>query len=128
MRISDWSSDVCSSDLGAAQLLGGALPAAPGRRLDSELVRAGEALLLREDRQALGVERGGEGLGDGDHLGGISGAVVAPVDEREGQGRRLRRVEVGGQAGIGNGVEPLRSEERRGGEVCVSQCRYWGWA
>src|SRR3546814_2795198 len=60
----DRQADAAGEEAGAAQLLGGVLPAAPGGRLDGELVRAGEALLLGEDRQALGVERGGKGLGD----------------------------------------------------------------
>src|SRR3546814_6765712 len=41
MRISDWSSDVCSSDLGAGAARGGALPLVPGLRHQDREERAG---------------------------------------------------------------------------------------
>src|SRR3546814_20767944 len=94
MRISDWSSDVCSSDLVVLALVGGQAadeePAAPGPR-------ASEVL-------------GDDGVG-----GGEAGVEV------EQQGRDLhRRVAELGQLG---GVERRRSEARRVGKECVSTCR-----
>src|SRR3546814_152821 len=49
MRISDWSSDVCSSDLGRADLL---------RRIDAEKARADAAEKSRRELEALVQERG----------------------------------------------------------------------
>src|SRR3546814_15011047 len=49
MRISDWSSDVCSSDLGRADLL---------RRIDAEKARADAAEKYRRELEALVQERG----------------------------------------------------------------------
>src|SRR3546814_20308076 len=101
MRISDWSSDVCSSDLEpAAQTRGKprgmaagwwALEGCPG-------VRAGVA------------SDGWWGGGAADHeLGGED--VVGDLG-----GRR--------RAGVG-GVGFTRSEERRVGNECVRTCRSW---
>src|SRR3546814_15504216 len=51
----DRQADAAGEEAGAAQLLGGALPAAPRGRPDGDRVRARDALLLADDRQALGV-------------------------------------------------------------------------
>src|SRR3546814_20319686 len=51
MRISDWSSDVCSSDLGAGTLI-------PGCRLVQILWNAA-AILVRQAHQHLTIERPG---------------------------------------------------------------------
>src|SRR3546814_20388832 len=93
MRISDWSSDVCSSDLG-----GQAAVVALGRlAIDHQA----EALL---EGQGLAVGQGelfGEGLG---HAGEPAGgeAFVGVMDE--------------------HAVISWRSEERRVGYECVSTC------
>src|SRR3546814_11811356 len=94
MRISDWSSDVCSSDLFLS--LG---------RLDQPAVsdRVGHVRLLRE---CLVV-----GL-DGVLVAAGARQRIATVVGRIGTGQRLPRT-----CGAG------RSEERRVGKECVSPCR-----
>src|SRR3546814_4645283 len=95
MRISDWSSDVCSSDLMANALVEAGhqvdiLTEAPARRFIDE------PLLDARIRRVL--------LGKG---------ILA--------GFRLRRY-VGAHPGV-RVVAALRSEERRVGKECVSTCR-----
>src|SRR3546814_17121508 len=99
MRISDWSSDVCSSDLDAEDVASGRLAA----RLDVDLAGA------RPDSHA-GDRRGG-----GVVLGGLAGAQVSKL-------RHLRA--VGGSQEDQTAV--FRSEERRVGKECVSTCRSRG--
>src|SRR3546814_3446473 len=95
MRISDWSSDVCSSDLGGVAVA----PRAPGFLI----------IALDRLRQA--------GMGDEADVG-----LVDPHAEgnRRGDDPVLRRDEV-----VLHGRAPLgrRSEERRVGKECVSTCR-----
>src|SRR3546814_17484595 len=113
MRISDWSSDVCSSDL--AQLLVGQ----EGARDDLLLVLGG----------AGGSGKGEDDQGhDGDCPGGeLSHRVVSPLplcisirDPPPRPSRILRR-ESELEADL------RRSEERRVGKECVSTGRY-RWA
>src|SRR3546814_12006385 len=103
MRISDWSSDVCSSDLGA------------GRRSDAVLEVMADAAVLRQRRPGgaefgqvlsrLGLHR----LGDDDQ-----GKVAATLpDVGDLPGDRVERIG--------------RSEERRVGKACVRTCRYRWW-
>src|SRR3546814_1424738 len=94
MRISDWSSDVCSSDLldgleqlGVFQNLGHMLP-----RYHADAVVVGEDQVAGMHRHAAELDR--------DRVAG-AGAAVAD---------RL-------------GDAALRSEERRVGKECVSTCR-----
>src|SRR3546814_14431549 len=96
MRISDWSSDVCSSDL--------ALQATVVETLDAEAqpVHAGGAIAFEA------AVLGGPGIGL--------------------QGDLATRGEAQAAAGLlQEGVDRLgreqRSEERRVGKECVSQCR-----
>src|SRR3546814_18482048 len=100
MRISDWSSDVCSSDLlrrGGQQ----------GHRNPDEFLQAADVL-----------HRGGRQIGPGARAHGALGpAGDALIDRlRPRLQRRLR----------GQVVEP-RSEERRGGKACVGTVRS-GWS
>src|SRR3546814_17683767 len=116
MRISDWSSDVCSSDL---------------RRLDQQVdhlsflvgeeIGAGRHL----DSRDLGALRGEIGV-RGDRFGG-GGIIVGGCRPRAGGGR-----EQGEEKGTAHGKPRsagcrrsivLRSEERRVGKECVSTCR-----
>src|SRR3546814_13852647 len=90
MRISDWSSDVCSSDLGVA--------------------------LRRSDPAASRIAVGCEAIrrGDGGHdTGRVAGGAdaFASANDRGARGAKLRS----GSA--------IRSEERRGGNECVSTGR-----
>src|SRR3546814_16945531 len=96
MRISDWSSDVCSSDLFEVDLhLGDALGAVLVDELRAQRVEA--------NHQA--------GLATvGAVVGGIALVVL-------GEGQRL------GLRGEGGAVGDRRSEERRVGKECVSTCR-----
>src|SRR3546814_12912073 len=105
MRISDWSSDVCSSDLVAA-VRGADAIGIVGSRL--RIVRAG-----RTDRRR-GADRERR----------IQVAETGPRPRlREGEaqlqlGRQAQaRADVGQEVGI-------RSEARRVGKECVSTCRY----
>src|SRR3546814_16827000 len=100
MRISDWSSDVCSSDLH-----GHVLPAPDLVELE---VAALEAAVLLE------VHRG-------------AGAVVV---DRPSRLQRRDALGAGGDAVSRSVADPpdmlLRSEERRVGKECVSPCRARG--
>src|SRR3546814_12214022 len=110
MRISDWSSDVCSSDLRilldrVEHLHLISPPTGPGGDAD---------IFLRQQRRDLvrlvGVVKGAdleaEFARDIDHVSHFVGAVAVVLDEdfaRE---------------------HARRSEERRVGKECVSTCRY----
>src|SRR3546814_16285127 len=97
MRISDWSSDVCSSDLG--QLAGD---------------RFVQATLRAQQRGELGDEERVAVRGVGDRAGDvITDAVTARLQERADVGGR-ERCDV---------QRPARSEARREGKEWVSTCR-----
>src|SRR3546814_18101375 len=105
MRISDWSSDVCSSDL--LKSTSGLLVRADGRRLD----------VLHVMRGSPAAATGWQG---GEAICSIDGKAI-PQDYRRSAiaswsvGRPGRTVALG-----------LRSEERRVGKECVSPCRSRG--
>src|SRR3546814_14358903 len=96
MRISDWSSDVCSSDLLGAAGIG--------------------ELGIRIDR-AFGIA-----LALGPYIGRIECPLVVPgaVDLQLDRLVGPLRLDPSGLAGRGG----ARSEERREGKECVSTCRY----
>src|SRR3546814_14537802 len=98
MRISDWSSDVCSSDLRAVHAL----------QTDNAL-----PCIDRVDPSGTEIDIGrGEQLAEGRrHRRGIAFIEARPDDQR-GFGRD-----------DGNGQIRWRSEERRVGKECVSKCR-----
>src|SRR3546814_18042502 len=130
MRISDWSSDVCSSDLKLRDLpLAPSITAglAPWVRARSE--RCIRSLLLARESCCRVAERtqgkAGQGrcpLGKGQ--GVRTGAPVL-------QGEVLRRCAYAAPGQSGNSRGPLqagcRSEERRVGKECVRTGRYRGW-
>src|SRR3546814_11509212 len=93
MRISDWSSDVCSSDLLASL----------GNRLLGGLLRLG-------DDRGLALDLGGDGFDA--RLQGLGELAAGLADD-------LDRVAVRGH----DRVLAFRSEERRVGKECVSTCR-----
>src|SRR3546814_20769372 len=106
MRISDWSSDVCSSDLGAAE--GGwddlwawvtALPYMG--RLSSWSMAEFARILL------------GEGIPDADTL------LL-----RDASGSKSHRAGLAVVSGQDAAYYGWRSEERRVGKACVSTCSY----
>src|SRR3546814_16403947 len=105
MRISDWSSDVCSSDL----------------------VLVGEAERTIETGE---VDKTPEQSGEPWHRG-LARSVVAAFlfgTLRQLLGRRAQHLEIAGRR-IGRALlrshfaQPVRSEERRVGKECVSTCR-----
>src|SRR3546814_19055128 len=110
MRISDWSSDVCSSDLSAALII---LPGTKATIADLEFLRAqGWDIDI-----AAHVRRGGHVLGI---CGGYQmlGRTIADPEGIEGAAATV--------SGLGYlPVETVlgRSEERRVGKECVSKCR-----
>src|SRR3546814_14203218 len=98
MRISDWSSDVCSSDL---KLFEGSDPIGATIRL------------ARVPLRVVGVlqPKGQSGWG-----GDADDVIMVPLESAR---RRLS-----GTVGLSaDGVQQIRSEERRVGKECVSTCR-----
>src|SRR3546814_16896784 len=106
MRISDWSSDVCSSDLPYAQLLAEQLarlghPGQEGGQVGHVVIVG--CRLGRVQGLELGVERG----------------VAVEIGDRLGlDGGKALRVVGGGDA-----FPARRSDERRVGKECVSTCK-----
>src|SRR3546814_14564754 len=101
MRISDWSSDVCSSDLHRRFL-----PGIEQARLDAGRTGAFGAWRQLLEPRAVGVA--------GEDVGVVSG------ERRDGE-----RLAAATRAEIDDGVPWLRprSEERRVGKECVNKCR-----
>src|SRR3546814_17677743 len=104
MRISDWSSDVCSSDLNAA-LRGPGRTAGVDQHRDIRIfVRIGYGIFASENVvEALEVQSFGRER------------RVAPLDD--GVDQRQLVFDSGKAIGI------IRSDERRVGKECVSTCR-----
>src|SRR3546814_18861625 len=101
MRISDWSSDVCSSDLEIAKDLG--------------VVGIGAERRVGVGPQPVAGVR--QGCGDTEVPGDVGGG--AQVLRHEAQG------EAGGElAGEHLLLQLVRSEERSVGKECDSTCRY----
>src|SRR3546814_20425882 len=112
MRISDWSSDLCSSDLFGA--------GAPKRVIDGVdiAVRSGEIVALVGASGSGKTTLGRAALGLKELAGGMvrfDGVDIAAMDRR--QERDFRR------AAPIVFQDPFRPEERRGGKECVSTCR-----
>src|SRR3546814_18135375 len=131
MRISDWSSDVCSSDLRDDGLFYRLLPERKGR-----LAAGGRFQVLAFSER----ERGRDARNWGDDYPFASGAwrrvrwIDLPGADSATDDLRARGHEAGGVrfargAGIHWGKGELyftapRSDERRGGTECVSTCIY----
>src|SRR3546814_14489859 len=120
LRISDWSSDVCSSDLGErvlerlAVLEGDVLDRLHGIEVLREADRqAGLAQLLDEAGQQLADRLPGTELQVG-LLRVLSGVAHAPRVPAHLTGRSSRI------------ATPSRTEERRVGKECVRTCRSGG--
>src|SRR3546814_19048025 len=112
MRISDWSSDVCSSDLIVAAVHDQRRLADPLQLGEAVVARAKPGLHRRELRTDC-LHPGRDVL--------VLGAAMAPLPELlAGLAPGIRRRE----AEIEKGLErTVRSEERRVGKECVSKCR-----
>src|SRR3546814_16072997 len=116
MRISDWSSDVCSSDLGARRRAGTTAVAhhAPGRiGVGQCLARRRAARRLRgapraRSRAVLGLSR----------RAAATAFRRRPAERGQDDHRHVAR--------SGDAREAARSEERRVGKECVSTCRSRG--
>src|SRR3546814_15156981 len=108
MRISDWSSDVCSSDL--------------PHHLHHLLAHGGTVLPLRLTREDLGAEVGGQ---DDEGVAEVDGAALAVGQAAVVQHLQQDVEDVG--VCLLELVEQhhLRSEERRVGQEWVSKCRSW---
>src|SRR3546814_15150795 len=110
MRISDWSSDVCSSDLIGEQMIGG---------------QAGERRLVERTERSLGFEspaarvRRARAVDEAKGVDAVIGAVGETVGERRGGDMIL--------IGTGFGLIGQRPEERRVGNECGRTCmsRWW---
>src|SRR3546814_11532122 len=130
MRISDWSSDVCSSDLGQCAAGLGRAPQM-GQAALGRSVPAGHPLCRTGVRGAAEARHGDEGGGGG--VGRFSGNPEIFLDRREactdGNGPQEPAAGRPVQADRGGGAGRLlsRSEERRVGKECVSTCssRWW---
>src|SRR3546814_15212426 len=111
MRISDWSSDVCSSDLHAHE--------GDGRER-----RAQPLEILSE---AAGVEGRGENRTADIHAALHRRMIIRVERRHEGDIRLALEPVEHLRSGIEKGVDRLRleprSEERRVGKECVSTCR-----
>src|SRR3546814_20441523 len=94
MRISDWSSDVCSSDLESR-----------GERIRQRQQQDGAHDPIADD-----PEHGG-GVADGDEVERSEGGVEERPDDHGQPDQRQRT------------AEELRAEERRVGKECVRACR-----
>src|SRR3546814_18650609 len=94
MRISDWSSDVCSSDLELDMLN------EERRAIEAGVQEAAEAIAAAKGNRAVAVI-----AGQGWHPG-VIGIVAGRLQEKTGRPAIV-----------------IRSEERRGGKKCVRACR-----
>src|SRR3546814_13073801 len=122
MRISDWSSDVCSSDLAIARVRDAACchdagDRAGGARQQRDEGATGEARLVH---QTIEQERGTRQ---------IAGFLEYKDEQKQDQNLRQEyqhaaetREDAVDQQALERAV---RSEERRVGKECVSTCRSW---
>src|SRR3546814_11810665 len=126
MRISDWSSDVCSSDLLA---VGAVTRTQVTKRasIDDEIagVRTGgahrtddAAVLKTDDLKVAAADRGGSGI--------VAGATCEPLDPCSVFDQVARAMNGPGKLRCIGRRNYCRSEERRGGKEWVSTCRSGG--
>src|SRR3546814_13089277 len=114
MRISDWSSDVCSSDLRPSQA-----PVDCRQPFLTDIVSQPRLDFLVGARPKIERHQFGRPLADamGDILASDDQLLAGVIDAAQ------------HDEGVGmGGVEVIdSSEERRVGKGCVSTCRSWGW-
>src|SRR3546814_20833647 len=142
MRISDWSSDVCSSDLGPPILGPRIVRPLPDAAVDHEMgdmdaLRcqfARQALRQAAQRELAHGERGGAGVAlDARRSAGEQETAAAVRDHLPGGGLRHEEAAEAGTPkrlfdlrgyDFGHRTErAIRSEERRVGKECDSPCR-----
>src|SRR3546814_20133106 len=120
MRISDWSSDVCSSDL----------PSSLPLRLDGEVPNLGKFAACR--RVARTIYLGSAPTATASNRGiedrRVKLGCVMPGESPAVFGDALRRLSTAATYLYPDGprywYSTQRSEERRVGQECVSTCRY----
>src|SRR3546814_12848639 len=116
MRISDWSSDVCSSDL-------------KWRRTEGLGIEAGDVGDLRFDRKLFLTYRLPEGRAPPPAARPAIEDVAIDLGDLGKRGRPIRHDIIGvimgrhSHTGL-DATRQGRSEERRVGKACVSTCRY----
>src|SRR3546814_18070347 len=111
MRISDWSSDVCSSDLGRPGDAGGEIVA------EAAIGRNAGGLRLPHRLAVLGPHRLGH-----HHQREVAAGLLELLDLRGDAGDAVRK--FGDEDGVGPaGDAGSRSEGRRVGKEGVSTCR-----
>src|SRR3546814_19145709 len=132
MRISDWSSDVCSSDLWTFTLLFDAMPALSSKYNDTPerasraydkdrdgfVIAGGGGVVVLEELEhakARGAKIYGEVVG----YGATSDGYDMVVPSGQGAVRCMRQALAGLNLPVGSW------DERRGGQVGVSTCRSW---
>src|SRR3546814_18387286 len=129
MRISDWSSDVCSSDLNElaskpdnAVVLGisADLPFAQARFCGAEGLE--RVVMLSTMRGHEFLENYGVAIAEGP-LGGVAARAVVVVDENDSVGHAQLVREIGEEPDYAAALATLRSAERHFGQECVSTCR-----
>src|SRR3546814_16414075 len=122
MRIRDWSSDVCSSVLGAGIETGAHLQHRLSAGGELEMVGAGHALAVQ---QGVDLDAAGPGLRllqpELAEVGKLLLLGEAGVDGETAGGQTVL-LPGGHHAKIARAKED-RSAERRGGKGCVSTCR-----
>src|SRR3546814_10737195 len=102
MRISDWSSDVCSSDLGAKQTAGSLGRSAGHRRLAGRMRRLGTRQAEKAARLVEHLAEGVEPAIESDQIEEIAmlaGGGVGPFAGRAGTGLWSRETELEAPAG-----------------------------
>src|SRR3546814_5950439 len=90
MRISDWSSDVCSSDLFMCHEFKGGVPGQVAGGEGFAIPLGGKALLL-DERDEIGQQRGQQSAADGDARGYAVSHDPAPQDDGWGEARADRK-------------------------------------
>src|SRR3546814_19725305 len=123
MRISDWSSDVCSSDLLKRRydLIPNLVETAKGYLTHERETL--EAVVAARDTAAKGLQAAAADPGNAAAMGQLAGAEGA-------LGNAMSRLNVVMEAypdlKASQNMQQLRSEERRVGKRCVSTCRSRG--
>src|SRR3546814_16254368 len=134
MRIRDWSSDVCSSDLAVDASIGHAdrvaigIHEVPEQRAGEPALQPGraaahlEARLVEEcvrdiHRRAFRRDR----FRQLEQIGGVGGELQRTAAKAE------PKAQAGGQAANKEGATVARTEERRGGKSWVNTGRARGW-
>src|SRR3546814_5425423 len=114
MRISDWSSDVCSSDLGTEEQKEKYLvPLARGEKLGAFCLSEPDSGSDATSQHTTAIDQGDHYLLNGTKNwitnGGTADVYLVMAQSDAAKGSR--------------GSTPLRSEERRGGKEWVRTCR-----